>query len=89
MEDSGREPDVVAQDPKRMSSCSVIAALRALQRVAVYVTTVQRSMRAKRISRAVMRIELAREIGAEILNEQEYRYLQTLGEFDKKLRVGS
>ena len=29
-------------------------------------------------------IDMAKEIGIEILNESEYRYLQTLGEFDLK-----
>lgn len=29
-------------------------------------------------------VEMAKEIGIEILNEEEYRYLQSLGEFDLK-----
>lgn len=29
-------------------------------------------------------LDLAKEIGIEILNEEEYRYLQTLGDFDTK-----
>lgn len=84
MEETGGEPDVVdfdensgeyvffdcaAESPKeRRSLCYDKAAL-------------EKRKENKPKNNA---LDIAREIGIEILNEEEYRYLQTLGDFDTK-----
>ncbi|TXI95174.1 MAG: DUF4256 domain-containing protein [Burkholderiaceae bacterium] len=84
MEDSGGEPDVVAQDPNthEFVFCDCCAESPAARRSLCYDRAALDARKENKPRGNA--IELAREIGAEILNEQEYRYLQTLGEFDKK-----
>ncbi|MFP5437344.1 MAG: DUF4256 domain-containing protein [Bacteroidia bacterium] len=84
MEDTGGEPDVVGQDadtgafiffdcaaesPKgRRSLCYDIEALNARKEHKPENDT----------------LSMAKQIGVELLNEEQYRYLQTLGTFDLK-----
>jgi hypothetical protein len=84
MERTGGEPDVVGHDPKANAyiffDCS--AESPAGRRSVCYdrQARVERKQNAPKTSA----IEMATEMGAALLNEEQYRRLQELGEFDAK-----
>ncbi|TGM37861.1 DUF4256 domain-containing protein [Leptospira biflexa] len=84
MEESGGEPDVVLFDKKNNSftfyDCS--AESPSGRRSFCYDKEALQSRKEHKPKSSA--IEFAKTMGTKILNEEEYRYLQTLGEFDKK-----
>lgn len=84
MEESGGEPDVVLFDKKRNTitffDCSIESPLG--RRSFCYDNEALQSRKEhKPLNSAVA---FANSMGAKLLNENEYRFLQTLGEFDQK-----
>lgn len=84
MEDSGGEPDVVAFDEQTgvyvFFDCS--AESPAGRRSLCYDRAALEKRKENKPKSSVE--DMAREIGIEVLNETDYRYLQTLGDFDLK-----
>ncbi len=84
MEDSGGEPDVLAQIESTgefvFADC---AAESPVSRRSLCYDKAALDARKENKPRGSA-IEMAQELGVEILSEVEYRHLQTLGEFDKK-----
>ncbi|XDD46880.1 DUF4256 domain-containing protein [Leptospira sp. WS39.C2] len=84
MEESGGEPDVVLFDKKNNTitfyDCS--AETPAGRRSFCYDKDALQSRKEHKPKNNAL--DFAKAMGAKILNEEEYRYLQTLGEFDKK-----
>ena len=84
MEDSGGEPDVVAFDKKTGAftffDCS--AKSPAGRRSLCYDRVALDKRKENKPKSSVE--DMAREIGIEVLDETDYRYLQTLGDFDLK-----
>jgi hypothetical protein len=84
MEDAGGEPDVIgpAGDAGRFIFCDCSAESPAGRRSICYDAEGRMSRKENRpVSSAC---EMAAEMGIEILTEELYRKLQTLGEFDRK-----
>ncbi|XDD43118.1 DUF4256 domain-containing protein [Leptospira sp. WS60.C2] len=84
MEESGGEPDVVLFDKKQNTitffDCSIESPLG--RRSFCYDNEALQSRKEhKPLNSAVA---FANSMGAKLLNENEYRFLQTLGEFDQK-----
>lgn len=86
MEDSGGEPDVVECDQETgeyiFYDCSVESP--AGRRSICYDGEAQRERERKNVHPGGNAIDLAAAIGIELLNEEQYRALQRLGEFDTK-----
>lgn len=84
MEDSGGEPDVVAFDEKTWAftffDCS--AESPAGRRSLCYDRAALDKRKENKPKTSVE--DMAREIGIELLSEADYKYLQTLGDFDLK-----
>lgn len=84
MEESGGEVDVVAYDPKNdvytFMDCSKETPKGRLS--LCYDPEALASRKANKPSGSAL--GLANEMGVELLDESQYRYLQTLGEFDMK-----
>lgn len=84
MEQSGGEPDVVAQDKKTgefiFFDCSAESPKE--RRSICYDGEALRSRKENKPKNSA--IEMAEEMGIEILTEEEYRMLQELGDFDTK-----
>lgn len=84
MEETGGEPDVVGRDEKTgeyiFYDCSAESP-RGRRSLCYDRESLDSRKEAKPRSSA---LDMAAEIGIEILNEQEYKVLQTLGEFDTK-----
>lgn len=84
MEDSGGEPDVLAQIEATgefvFADCAVESP--AGRRSLCYDKAALDARKENKPRGSA--IELAKEIGVEMLSEAEYRHLQTMGEFDKK-----
>ncbi len=84
MEETGGEPDVVAHDPDSggfvFVDCS--AESPAGRRSVCYDREALESRKAHKP--ATSAVDLAGSLGIELLSEEEYRRLQTLGEFDRK-----
>lgn len=84
MEESGGEPDVVSYDSKKKTvtffDCSEETPIG--RRSFCYDKEALASRKEHKPKNSA--IEFANSMGAKILNEEEYRFLQTLGEFDKK-----
>ena len=84
MEDSGGEPDVVSFDEKTgeyvFFDCS--AESPAGRRSLCYDRVALDKRKENKPKSSVE--DMAREIGIEVLDETDYRYLQTLGDFDLK-----
>lgn len=84
MEDTGGEPDVVGLDPKTgavlFMDCS--AESPAGRRSLCYDRAALDARKENKPTGAA--VEMAESMGIELLTEEEYRYLQTLGEFDRK-----
>lgn len=82
MEDTGGEPDVVAQDGSHFVLCDCSAQSPAARRSWCYdAEALQARKENKPRSSAV---EEAAAMGVELLTEDQYRALQELGEFDTK-----
>ncbi len=84
MEESGGEPDVVLYDKKQNTitffDCSLESPLG--RRSFCYDKEALLSRKEHKPKNNA--IDFANHMGAKILNESEYRYLQSLGEFDRK-----
>jgi hypothetical protein len=83
MEATEGEPDVVAYDKSTDEYVFMIARPKVRKAAAVFVMTTRRSKK-KEHKPADSALNMAEEMGITILNEEEYRYLQTLGSFDTK-----
>lgn len=84
MEDSGGEPDVLAQiEASGEFLFADCAAESPVGRRSLCYDRAALDARKENKPRGSA-IEMAQEIGVDILSEVEYRHLQTLGEFDKK-----
>jgi hypothetical protein len=62
----------------------MIVRRKVLKTVGVFVTTMKRWRQEKNINQEDSAINLAADMGIEILNEEQYRELQKLGKFDMK-----
>lgn len=84
MEDSGGEPDVVAVDKKsgRVTFYDCAAESPTGRRSLCFDKKALDARKANKPKGSAM--ELAAKIGIELLTEEQYRQLQTLGEFDLK-----
>jgi len=84
MEDSGGEPDVIAFDPesKVVTFCDCAAESPSGRRSLCYDREARTSRKENAPAGSAM--EMAHEIGVELLDEEEYRALQQLGRFDTK-----
>ncbi|NLG96712.1 MAG: DUF4256 domain-containing protein [Chloroflexi bacterium] len=86
MERTGGEPDVVGRDPVTgefiFYDCS--AESPSGRRSICYDREGQKERERKGVYPAGNAVDIAAEIGIEILNEEEYRTLQELGEFDTR-----
>ena len=84
MERTGGEPDVIGQDPQtgELIFCDCAAESPAGRRSLCFD---RQALDARKENKpAGNAIGMASEIGIEMLSEQQYRELQTLGEFDRK-----
>jgi hypothetical protein len=82
MESTGGEPDVVANDDGRYRFCDCSAESPAGRRSLCFDREARESR--KEHSPGSSAIETAAAMGVSLLMEDEYRHLQTLGEFDLK-----
>ncbi|PZR19963.1 MAG: DUF4256 domain-containing protein [Flavobacterium psychrophilum] len=84
MEETGGEPDVVGQDKKTSEYLFYDCAPESPKgrRSVCYDRKAWESRKEHKPENTAM--DMAADMGVEILTEVEYRYLQTLGEFDKK-----
>ncbi len=84
MERTGGEPDVIGVDEKsgQFVFCDCSAESPAGRRSLCFDREALNSRKENKPKGSAL--ELAASIGIEILNEQQYRELQTLGEFDRK-----
>lgn len=84
MEDSGGEPDVVGFDEKTGEYIFVDCSAQSPtgRRSICYDAEGQREREKKGVYPAGNALEIAAAMGVAILNEDQYRELQTLGEFD-------
>lgn len=84
MEQTGGEPDVIGQDLQsgELLFCDCAPESPSGRRSLCY--DQQALDKRKENKPAGAALELAMQMGAELLTEQQYRQLQTLGEFDKK-----
>jgi hypothetical protein len=84
MEATGGEPDVIAQDKKsgQFTFCDCAAESPAGRRSGCYDPEALEARKENKPLNCAM--GMAAEMGVEMLTEQQYRELQTLGEFDLK-----
>ena len=84
MEQSGGEPDVIGRDKKsgEVTFCDCAAESPAGRRSLCFDRKALDSRKENKPAGSAM--EMAVKAGIELLTEQEYRALQTLGEFDRK-----
>lgn len=84
MEITGGEPDVIGTDKKtgEYLFCDCSEESPKGRRSLCYDRAALNSRKEHKPKNSAM--DLSNEIGIELLNEEEYRYLQTLGEFDLK-----
>jgi hypothetical protein len=84
MEDSGGEPDVIGRDPAtgQLSFCDCAAESPSGRRSLCYDRDALDARKEHKPQGNA--IEAAAAMGIELLTESQYRYLQTLGEFDTK-----
>jgi hypothetical protein len=84
MEQTGGEPDVIGQDPKAGDYlfCDCSAESPAGRRSVCYDRPGLESRKEHRPQDSA--IDMAAAIGIELLTEEQYRYLQKLGNFDSK-----
>ncbi|KQP17793.1 hypothetical protein ASF43_07925 [Pseudorhodoferax sp. Leaf267] len=82
MEDTGGEPDVIGQDGEAVLFCDCSAESPAGRRSSCYDRAALDAR--KEAKPAHNAVDLAAEIGIEMLTEAQYRALQQVGEFDLK-----
>lgn len=84
MEATGGEPDVIAQDQKtgRLTFCDCAAESPAGRRSGCYDPEALQARKENKPPNSA--VGMAASMGIELLTEQQYRELQTLGEFDLK-----
>lgn len=84
MERTGGEPDVIAYDENidQYTFCDCAAESPKGRRSLCYDRKAWESR--KKFKPADNAVDIAKAMGVELLNEEQYRYLQTLGEFDLK-----
>lgn len=84
MEDSGGEPDVIGRDPagQTLIFCDCSAETPAGRRSLCFDGEALRARKENKPAGSA--VERAEAIGADLLTEDQYRHLQTLGEFDLK-----
>ncbi len=82
MESTGGEPDVVGEDDGRYRFCDCSAESPVGRRSLCFDGEARESR--KEHSPASSAVETAAAMGISLLTEEEYRHLQTLGEFDLK-----
>lgn len=84
MESTGGEPDVIGHDEETGSYIFVDCSEQSPEgrRKTCYDGEAQEEREKKGVSLAGNAVDLAAEMGIELLNEEQYRELQTLGEFD-------
>ena len=82
MEATGGEPDVIGRDGASVIFCDCAAESPAGRRSTCYDMQARESR--KEHQPADSAVEMAAALGIELLAEDEYRHLQSLGEFDRK-----
>lgn len=84
MERTGGEPDVIGQDPEsgEFIFCDCAAESPAERRSLCFDRDAWESRKANKPRGNAL--DMAAEIGIDLLTEAQYRHLQTLGEFDRK-----
>ncbi|NML47489.1 DUF4256 domain-containing protein [Ramlibacter sp. G-1-2-2] len=82
MEDTGGEPDVIAQDGQRFVFCDCSAQSPAGRRSCCYDPEARRARKENKPRSSA--VEEAAAMGIELLTEGQYRALQEIGEFDTK-----
>ncbi len=84
MEDSGGEPDVVGRDKQSgaFTFCDCSAESPTGRRSVCYDKDARESRKEHRPEASA--VEMAADLGVELLTEEQYRALQELGEFDTK-----
>jgi hypothetical protein len=82
MEISGGEPDVIGFEKGEFIFCDCSEESPKGRRSLCYDRAALNSRKEHKPKNSVM--DMANEMGIEILNEEQYRHLQTLGEFDLK-----
>ena len=84
MEATGGEPDVIGQDKAsgHVTFCDCAAESPAGRRSTCYDGEARESRKENRPENSA--VEMATSMGIELLTEQQYRALQTLGDFDMK-----
>lgn len=82
MESTGGEPDVVGRDDGRFRFCDCSAESPAGRRSLCF--DVEARAARKEHTPVSSAVEMAEAMGVSLLTEEEYRHLQTLGEFDLK-----
>lgn len=84
MEESGGEPDLVQFDKKKNTFTFYDCSLETPSGRRSFCYDKEALNSRKEHKPKNNAIDFAKSMGSKILNEEEYRYLQTLGEFDKK-----
>ncbi len=82
MEEAGGEVDVVKEDDELFWFFDCAAEVPAGRRSVCYDEAAREARKTHKPESSAQ--SLAQEIGANMLDEQDYRYLQTLGDFDQK-----
>jgi hypothetical protein len=84
MERTGGEPDVIGQDAKsgHVTFCDCSAESPSGRRSVCYDREARKGRKEARPKSSAL--EMAAEMGIALLTEQQYRHLQTLGEFDTR-----
>jgi hypothetical protein len=84
MEITGGEPDVVGQDKKTVNMFFMIAQQKVLKTEEVFVTITKRWKKEKNINQQIVAINMATDMGIELLTEEEYGSYSNSGNFDTK-----
>jgi hypothetical protein len=82
MEDTGGEPDVIGREKKEFIFCDCSPESPAGRRSTCYDREALEARKANKPVTSAM--EMAASMGIELLNEEQYRELQALGQFDCK-----
>ncbi len=82
MEASGGEPDVIGKDKDRYVFCDCSAESPSGRRSVCYDQEARESRKEHKPQSSA--VEMATAMGIELLTEEQYRALQTLGDFDNK-----